>query len=204
MLLDPGAPDFEARVAELFGGREVEACKVRSYVEAIDEARASNMPLGRGSLRADDFLPGKNWKVLASTGYICDDPYTGTAGVTRVADGVYRVTTGLATRKASSQAGITHSNAVGAAGEVNAGDRPGPYPLGYGRPRGRLKAHSRRGPSKSPVSFDRPRDRGYLPAAVARAVAHDAALPAGRVVPADGRLVWLVDERAASALGSFR
>ncbi len=107
MLLDPGAPDFEARVAELFGGREVEACKVRSYVEAIDEARASNMPLGRGSLRADDFLPGKNWKVLASTGYICDDPYTGTAGVTRVADGVYRVTTGLATRKASSHITFT-------------------------------------------------------------------------------------------------
>jgi hypothetical protein len=40
--------------------------------------------------------------VLASVGYMCDDPYTGAAGVTRVADDVYRVTTRLATRKASS------------------------------------------------------------------------------------------------------
>jgi len=107
MQLDPAAPDFERKVAELFGGREVEAGKVRSYAEAIREARASNMPLGRGSLRADDFLPGKSWRVLASTGYICDDPYTGTAGVTRVADGVYRVTTGLATHQASSHITFT-------------------------------------------------------------------------------------------------
>jgi hypothetical protein len=107
MQLDPAAPDFEQRVVELFGGREVEARKVRSYADAIHEARASNMPLGRGSLRADDFLPGKNWRVLASTGYICDDPYTGTAGVTRVAEGVYRVTTGLATHKASSHITFT-------------------------------------------------------------------------------------------------
>ncbi len=107
MQLDPAAPDFEQRVVELFGGREVEARKVRSYADAIHEASASNMPLGRGSLRADDFLPGKNWRVLASTGYICDDPYTGTAGVTRVAEGVYRVTTGLATHKASSHITFT-------------------------------------------------------------------------------------------------
>ena len=107
MQLDPAAPDFEQRVVELFGGREVEARKVRSYADAIHEARASNMPLGRSSLRADDFLPGKNWRVLASTGYICDDPYTGTAGVTRVAEGVYRVTTGLATHKASSHITFT-------------------------------------------------------------------------------------------------
>jgi hypothetical protein len=33
---------------------------------------------------------------------MCADPYTGAAGVTRVADDVYRVTTRLATRKASS------------------------------------------------------------------------------------------------------
>ena len=40
--------------------------------------------------------------MLASIGYMCDDPYTGASGVTRVADNVYRVTTRLATRKASS------------------------------------------------------------------------------------------------------
>jgi hypothetical protein len=102
MHLDPAAPDFARRVAELFGGREVEAGKVASYAEAIRDAEASNMPLGRRVLRADDFLPEKDWRVLASIGFMCDDPYTGARGVTQVADGVYRVTTRLATRKASS------------------------------------------------------------------------------------------------------
>jgi hypothetical protein len=107
MQLDPEAPGFAARIAEMIGGREVDAGRAVSYAEAIREAEASNIPLGRPSLRADDFLPEKNWRVLASTGYICDDPYSGIAGVTRVADGVYRVTTALATHNASSRITFT-------------------------------------------------------------------------------------------------
>jgi hypothetical protein len=38
---------------------------------------------------------------------MCDDPYTGAPGVTQVADGVYRVTTHLATRRASSRITFT-------------------------------------------------------------------------------------------------
>jgi hypothetical protein len=60
------------------------------------------MPLGKPVLRADDFMPEKDWWVLACVGYICDDPYTGAPGVTKVGDGVYRVTTRLATRQAAS------------------------------------------------------------------------------------------------------
>jgi hypothetical protein len=107
MQLDPGAPDLAERVAKALGGREVDAGKVRSYAEAIREAKASNVPVGRPVLRPDDFVPEKNWRVLASTGYICDDPYTGTSGVTRVADGVYRVDTRLATHQASSRITFT-------------------------------------------------------------------------------------------------
>jgi hypothetical protein len=102
MQLDPAAPDFARRLAELNGGRQVEAGRVRAYAEAIRDAAASNMPVGKRALRADDFLPEKNWHVLASAGYMCDDPYTGATGVTQVADNVYRVTTRLATRQASS------------------------------------------------------------------------------------------------------
>ncbi len=102
MQLDPRSPDFARRVSELHGGRELEAGKVHGYSEAIDEARASNMPFGKRVLRADDFLPAKNWNVLASIGYMCDDPYTGAPGVRKVADGVYKVTSRIATRKASS------------------------------------------------------------------------------------------------------
>jgi len=53
-------------------------------------------------LRADDLMPEKDWKVLASIGYMCDDPYSGAKGVTQISDQVYKVTTRLATRNASS------------------------------------------------------------------------------------------------------
>jgi hypothetical protein len=107
MQLDASSPDFARRLAELLGGREVEAGKVQAYAEAIREARDSNLPLGRRVLHAGDFLPEKDWAVLASIGYMCDDPYTGAPGVTKVADGVYKVVTRLATRNASSKITFT-------------------------------------------------------------------------------------------------
>ncbi len=107
MALDPDRPDFPQRVREALGGRNAEAGRAVKYGEAIREARECNVPTGRPVLRPDDFVPEKNWSVLASTGYICDDPYTGTAGVTRVADDVYRVTTRLAARQASSRITFT-------------------------------------------------------------------------------------------------
>src|SRR6266498_1957064 len=106
MRLDRRAPDFAQQVSELFG-RELDADTVRTYVEAIREAEMSNIPMKTRVLRADDFLPEKNWHVLASAGYMCDDPYTGAPGVTQVADNVYRVTTRLTTRKASSRITFT-------------------------------------------------------------------------------------------------
>ena len=72
------------------------------YEQAIRNAELSNIPRNKRVLRADDFLPQKDWSVLASIGYMCDDPYTGAPGVTQIGDGIYRVTTRLATRKASS------------------------------------------------------------------------------------------------------
>jgi hypothetical protein len=107
MQLDPAAPDFAPRLGELIGGRAVDAGTVRTYADAIRDAATSNMPLGKRVLRPDDFLPEKDWRVLASIGYMGDDPYTGAPGVTQVGDGVYRVTTRLATRKASSQVSFT-------------------------------------------------------------------------------------------------
>jgi len=107
MALDPDSPDFRQRVCEALGGRDVEAGRLAGYADAIREAKECNVPTGRPVLRPDDFVPQKDWRVLASTGYICDDPYTGTAGVTRVGDGLYRVTTRLAARHASSRITFT-------------------------------------------------------------------------------------------------
>src|SRR5207302_1456474 len=107
MQLDPSAPDFAERLKTLIGGRDIEAGKVRAYAEAIHEAAVSNMPLGKPVLRADDFLPEKSWSVLACVGYMCEDPYTGSSGITQVGDRTYRVSTLLATRKASSRVTFT-------------------------------------------------------------------------------------------------
>ncbi|HXH82780.1 MAG TPA: hypothetical protein VNN07_07615, partial [Candidatus Tectomicrobia bacterium] len=107
MQLDPSSPDFAQRLGALIGGRDVDAGRVSAYAAAIREAADSNMPVGKRALQADDFLPGKDWHVLACVGYMGDDPYTGAPGVTRVADGVYRVATLLATRRASSRITFT-------------------------------------------------------------------------------------------------
>ncbi|MGH7277256.1 MAG: hypothetical protein ACREJG_01060 [Candidatus Rokuibacteriota bacterium] len=107
MQLDPSAPDFARRLGTLIGGQGIEAARVRTYAEAIRDAATSNMRLGKQVLQADDFLPDKDWHVLAIVGYIGDDPYTGAPGVTQVADKIYRVTTRLATRKASSRITFT-------------------------------------------------------------------------------------------------
>lgn len=106
MRLDRRAPDFAEKVSALFG-RELDAAQVRTYAGALEELETSNIPAGKRILRADDFLPEKSWRVLASIGYMCDDPYTGAPGITEVGDGVYRVTTSLATRKAQSRITFT-------------------------------------------------------------------------------------------------
>jgi hypothetical protein len=107
MRLDPDAPDFASRLGALFGAKEPPPGKAQEYAEAIREARATGMPLDKAVLHADDFLPEKGWGVLASIGYMCDDPYSGTPGVRQVGEGRYQVTTLLATRNASSRITFT-------------------------------------------------------------------------------------------------
>lgn len=78
-----------------------------TFRTAIHEAEQSNVPLDRRVLRPDDFLPEKKWRVLASTGYICDDPYTGSPGVEQLAENRFRVTALLATHDATSRISFT-------------------------------------------------------------------------------------------------
>ena len=107
MALDPDKPDFARIAREAVGGRDVQAGWAVEYQETIRAARDCNVPTGRPVLSPGDFVPEKGWRVLASTGYICDDPYTGTVGVARVDEGVYKVTTRLAAHEASSRITFT-------------------------------------------------------------------------------------------------
>ena len=98
MRLDPDSPSFESELARLFGGGSTSE-RVDYYRSCRREAVAANLPAGRRVIRADDFFPEKNWRVLAATGYIGRDPYSGLPGVTQLSEDRYEVTTQLATRK---------------------------------------------------------------------------------------------------------
>ena len=106
MKLLPEAPGFKEKLSRLFG-RTLDDAAVQQYAGYIAEARAANVPLERRVMRADDFLPEKGWKVVSCTGYMGDDPYTGTRGVEQLDEERYRVTTQLATRHASARITFT-------------------------------------------------------------------------------------------------
>lgn len=103
MRLDAEAADFEPQVQRVVGADKATAALVQHYRDAIREAEASNVPTQKRALKATDLIPGKHWSVLACTGAICDDPYTGMKGVEDLGDGRFRVTTQLATHAASSR-----------------------------------------------------------------------------------------------------
>jgi hypothetical protein len=104
--LDPGAPDLGAQLGRVFGS-ELTPERVEHYRSCLREMAEANMPLGRRVVRADDFFPEKRWRVLAATGYMGPDPYTGLPGVERMEDGRFRVTTQLATRGARQRVSFT-------------------------------------------------------------------------------------------------
>jgi hypothetical protein len=97
--LDPAAPDFARQLGQLFG-RDLPEDVVADYRSSLRQMAEVNLPLGKRVISADDFFPEKSWNVLAATGAIGTDPYTGTPGVESLGEGRYRVTAQLATRGA--------------------------------------------------------------------------------------------------------
>ena len=95
MRLDPDAPDFPERLCALTGS-SCEAGTVANYARMIREAASAGLLTGRATLTADDFFPEKRWDVLAVSGYMGPDPYSGAPGVQEVSPGVYRATVRLA------------------------------------------------------------------------------------------------------------
>ncbi|MEW6281355.1 MAG: hypothetical protein AB1758_22290, partial [Candidatus Eremiobacterota bacterium] len=103
MHLDPGAPDFAARLETLAGG----PADAEHYRAMIRQAREAGLPLGRATLRADDFFPEKQWEVLAIAGYMGPDPYTGLPGVEKVREDTYRVTVRLTSQRTDKRVTFT-------------------------------------------------------------------------------------------------
>ncbi|MBK5257409.1 MAG: hypothetical protein JJE39_15390, partial [Vicinamibacteria bacterium] len=100
MRLDPDAPGFVEALTGLLGEAALSPEQVAYYRECLREKTTANLPDSDRVIRADDFFPEKAWRVLAASGYIGADPYTGLPGVTRLSEDTYAVTTQLAARGA--------------------------------------------------------------------------------------------------------
>jgi hypothetical protein len=96
MGLDPDAPEFTARLASVMG-REPGNAEVELYREMIHDGAEAGLPLEKATLSADDFFPERRWDVLAVSGYMCPDPYSGASGVEQLSEDTWRVTVRMAT-----------------------------------------------------------------------------------------------------------
>jgi len=106
MHLDPDAEDFPRELSEVFGG-PLDDDKVALYRNDILLARNAGIPLAKKTITADDFLPEKRWRVMAISGYMLDDPYSGSPGVKQVSEDTYEVTVRLTTRRGDKRVTIT-------------------------------------------------------------------------------------------------
>jgi hypothetical protein len=97
MTLDPEAPDFASRLAGLLK-KPADKKTADKHRAMISEAVEAGIPLQKASIEADDFFPEKDWGVLAVTGYMNPDPYTGAAGVEKLNEDCYRVRVRLSSR----------------------------------------------------------------------------------------------------------
>ena len=98
MRLDPDAEDFPKRLEKIFGS-EFDDSTVATYRQDILLARNAGIPLGKRTITADDFLPEKKWRVMAISGYMLDDPYSGSPGVRQMGEDTYEVTVRLTTEE---------------------------------------------------------------------------------------------------------
>ena len=96
MGLDPDDPEFTARLA-LVMGRAPGNHEVELYREMIHDGAKAGLPLEKATISADDFFPEKRWDVLAVSGYMSPDPYSGASGVEQVSEDTWRVTVRMAT-----------------------------------------------------------------------------------------------------------
>ena len=106
MKLDPNHTNFEKNLTDLVGA-ELSAEEVQDYRTMIAEGVDAGLALHKPTLKADDFFPERNWKVLAMGGYMGPDPYTGEEGVEDLGDQRYRVSVRLLSNSVDKRVKLT-------------------------------------------------------------------------------------------------
>jgi len=97
MHLDPDASDFSEKLSSLVQNKWDDEL-INKYKESIKTARDAEIPLDKRTVTVNDFLPEKKWGVMAITGYMLPDPYTGISGIKKISQDTYEVTVRLCTR----------------------------------------------------------------------------------------------------------
>jgi hypothetical protein len=98
MHLNPDAVDFGKQLSRIFE-KDLDPKTIERYRNNILQARTAGIPLDKRLVSADDFLPWKKWDVMAVSGYMLPDPYTGAPGVRQVGEDTYKVTVRVTTKK---------------------------------------------------------------------------------------------------------
>ncbi len=91
MHLNPKSPDFGSRLSKILG-EEADEATISRYQALIHEASDAGLPIHKWVINADDFFPEKEWRLMAFSGYMLPDPYTGAPGVETLSDDTYQVT----------------------------------------------------------------------------------------------------------------
>ena len=96
MHLDPDKLDFPVKLSAIYE-KELDEKTVQMYRDNITLAKNAGIPLNKRTISMDDFVPDKKWQVIAISGYMLPDPYTGVPGIKEIAENTYRVTVRLST-----------------------------------------------------------------------------------------------------------
>jgi hypothetical protein len=99
MKLDPKAEDFSYRLEKEIFKKEIGEEIVEIYRDSICQAKNAGIPLKKRTITAGDLIAEKEWKTIATGGYMLPDPYTGAPGVTQVSEDTYCVTVRMTSEK---------------------------------------------------------------------------------------------------------
>jgi hypothetical protein len=106
MHLDPDAPGFSQQLSDI-SGENLDGKTIQRFRDDIVLAKSAGIPLEKRTVSIDDFLPEKKWRVMAISGYMLPDPYTGAPGINQISDDTYEVTVRLSTRKGDKRITLT-------------------------------------------------------------------------------------------------
>jgi hypothetical protein len=98
MHLNPASEDFSKKLGAVFQ-KELDEKTIEQYKDDINMASNAGIPLAKRLISVDDFLPEKKWRVMALSGFMLPDPYSGIPGIKKISKDTYQVTVRLSTRQ---------------------------------------------------------------------------------------------------------